>query len=92
MNKDWKMDPVLLLLFVGLVLFTGILIWVEHAFQSDGQIFQCIASVLAGFTGSFFTRLNPKGDKADENVVSKSTLTVEEKEVKGDTNGKQKEV
>lgn len=88
MNRDWKVDPVLLLLFMGLILFTGILIWVEHAFQNDGQIFQCIASILAGFTGSFFTRLNPKGEKPAEGVVSKSTLTVEEKEVKGEEDGK----
>lgn len=54
-----KVDPVLYLLFVGMVFFTFILIGSEHYFMSDGQMFQVIAGLLAGFSGAFFGRITP---------------------------------
>lgn len=49
-----------LLLFVGMVFFTGVLIFVEFRFQSDGQVFQTVASLLAGFSGAFFGLMKAK--------------------------------
>lgn len=54
-----KVDPILYLLFVGIVVFSILLITVEHYFMSDGQMFQVMAGVLTGFTGAFFGRINP---------------------------------
>ena len=76
------MDPVLMLLFVGMIIFTGALIWVEKAFPNDGQVFQVIASIVAGFTGSFFTRMNPKPSQIDigpdtTKVTQQTTTTAE---------------
>ena len=65
MNNSNKIDPVLYLLAVCMLVFTGILIWVEYRFQNDGQMFQVIAGLLTGFAGSFFTRLKPPDKQAD---------------------------
>lgn len=60
----WKnIDPVLILLFAGMLFFTGVLVFVDYFFKSEGQVFQVICSLIAGFSGSFFTRLNPKPEK-----------------------------
>ena len=61
MNPEWKgTDPVLLLLFAGLIIFTGIMIWVSHIFKDDGQIFQVISGLVTGFAGAFFARMKPQ--------------------------------
>ncbi len=70
--QSWKIDPVLLLLFSGVLAFTGLLIWVAKAFPNDGQTFQVISGLLTGFAGSFFTRLNPRSPSSDDQT--KSTL------------------
>ncbi len=59
-KQDWRIDPVLLLLFTGMIFFTSVLIGVEHFFSSDGQLFQVISNIDAGFVGAFFMRVNPK--------------------------------
>ena len=55
-----SIDPELLLLFVGIWLGVGVLIYVEHFFKDDGQVFQVLASVTAGFAGAFFGRISGK--------------------------------
>jgi len=62
MNMIKRIDPTLILLFIGMLIFTGVLIFVEHFFASDGQVFQVISGVLTGFAGAFFARMNPKAD------------------------------
>ena len=54
-----KIDRVLFLLFAGMVFYTVVLIFCEHYFMQDGQMFQVIAGVLAGFGGCFFGRIMP---------------------------------
>jgi hypothetical protein len=54
-----KLDPTLKLLFVGMVFFTAILIFIEFRFRTDAQVFQVVASLVAGFSGAFFGRINP---------------------------------
>ena len=74
MRQDWRIDPVLLLLFAGLCLFTLVLIFVEWRFNSDGQIFQVVSGVLTGFAGAFFTRMNPK---KQEDTTTTATVRAE---------------
>lgn len=73
-----KIDPVLYLLFSGMIFFTLILIGVEYFFMADGQMFQVVAGVLTGFTGAFFGRMkpgagtgshSPGGDDNSTNVI-----------------------
>ena len=74
-----RIDPTLLLLFYGLIFFTGILIFVEHFFTSDGQVFQVISGVLTGFAGAFFGRMKPGNEHPGEAVTSATVTTVESK-------------
>lgn len=69
---DLKIDPVLLLLFVGITIFTGVMIWVDHAFHDDGQIFQVCSGLVTGFAGAFFTRLKPRSDAEEKGGVTAS--------------------
>lgn len=77
-----KVDPILYLLFVGIVTFSILLIAVEHYFMSDGQMFQVMAGVLTGFTGAFFGRINPSS-KVPAPPVTGSVVEaqIEKKEV-----------
>ena len=70
------MDPVLLLLFAGMVLFTAMLIIVDKAFPNDGQTFQVISGLLTGFSGAFFGRLVPQKEHPGE-TESRTTTTSE---------------
>ena len=54
-----RIDPVLLLLFFGLLIFTVLLMACEKLFYNDAQIFQVISMIVGGFSGSLFTRLKP---------------------------------
>lgn len=59
MNED-KVEPVVYLLFAGMVVFAILLFVSEKIFPSDGQMFQVIAGMLTGFSGAFFMRVKPK--------------------------------
>jgi len=65
-----RIDPVLYLLLFGMVLFTAILLFVDFKKPSDSEIFQVIATVLAGFSGAFFTRLDPHRSATPPSGVS----------------------
>jgi len=45
------------LLFAVMVLFALIVLWCEHHFKDDAQIFQVFAGVIAGASGALFTKL-----------------------------------
>lgn len=49
-----------MLLFVGMIFFTGMLFAAEKWFPADGQMFQVVAGLLTGFSGAFFMRVKPK--------------------------------
>lgn len=70
-----RIDPVLLLLMFGLIFFTGILIFVEHFFPSDGQVFQVVSGVLTAFSGAFFMRVKPQTPQEEKSPDSKLTET-----------------
>jgi len=71
-----KIEPVVLLLFLGMVIFTGVLLGCEHFFPMDGQLFQVFAGLLTGFSGAFFMRVKPKNADADA-PPSKTTTTID---------------
>ena len=53
-------DPVLLILFAGIWISVGIMIACAVWFKDDGQIFQVLSSLVAGFSGAFFGRMKPQ--------------------------------
>jgi hypothetical protein len=79
-----KVDRILYLLFSGIVIFSIILILCEHYFMSDGQMFQVIASVLTGFTGAFFGRINPSQKSVDPGTTTVTATNILQEE-KGET-------
>ena len=54
-----RVDPVVMLLFIGVVLFTGVLFACEKMFYQDAQIFQVIAGIDTGIAGALLGRLKP---------------------------------
>lgn len=73
-----KIDPVLYLIFGGMVFFTFVLIGVEHFFMQDAQVFQVVAGILTGFTGAFFARMKPPQQHStggDDNSVTLTQAT-----------------
>jgi hypothetical protein len=64
-----KIDPVLILLFLGMWLATATLIGVDILFKSEGQIFQVLSGLVTAFAGAFFARMKPdtKADHPNEN-------------------------
>ena len=62
--QDWRIEPVLLLLFIGMVLYTFVLIYITHLFFTNDKVFTMlfttISNLIAGFGGAFFMRVNPR--------------------------------
>lgn len=92
MKQDWRMDPVLLLLFAGMLVFTGLAVWVAKSLQfvaANGNtnviavgLFNLISGIVTGFLGSFLTRMNPKATTLDigpdtTKVTQQTTTTAE---------------
>lgn len=75
MIERFKVDPTLMLLFLGIFAMTGILIFCEHFFASDGQIFQVISGLVTGFAGAFFGRINPKPAHEETKTSTDTTNT-----------------
>lgn len=64
-ESDGRVEPIVLLL-VGLVLFfTLVLIGIAVFLSSDGQTFQVIANLVAGFSGALLMRVKPRGSPQD---------------------------
>jgi hypothetical protein len=61
-----KVEPVVVLLFLGMVFFTFMLFASEKWFPSDGQMFQVVAGLLSGFSGAFFMRIKPRSEPDKE--------------------------
>jgi len=72
-SKSEPIEPIMLLLFGGMVFFTAVLIAVEVWFKSDGQVFQVVAGLLTGFSGAFFGRLKPAASPTETPAVQKQT-------------------
>ncbi len=61
MTAEHKLEPIVLLLFVGMLFWTGMLFICQKFYPDDGQIFQVISGLLTGFSGAFFMRIKPRG-------------------------------
>ena len=64
-NRTEPIEPIMYMLFGGMVFFTAILIGIEVWFKDDGQVFQVVAGLLTGFSGAFFGRLKTGQQKTD---------------------------
>lgn len=59
------------MLVAVMMFFTIVVMWCEHHFQSDAQIFQLFASVITGASGALFMKLKgsqghpPPSEKPD---------------------------
>ncbi len=73
--SEARIEPIMYLLFAGMLIFTGILLWIAQARPNDGQTFQVIAGLLTAFSGSFFTRLKPRNP--EDTPPSKTTTTID---------------
>ena len=58
--QDWRIEPVLLLLFAGMLLFTLVLIYITHLFPANDKVFTVVSGLITGFAGAFFMRVNPR--------------------------------
>lgn len=79
MKLEGKIEPIVLLLFFGMVFFTGAAFAAEHWYQSDGAFFQVMSNLLSGVTGAFLMRVKPqagKGDQPIEDPAASSTTTI----------------
>ena len=63
-------DPVLRLLFYGMLAYTALLLFVEWRFNNDSVVFQVISSIISGFTGAFFGRMVPPHKEPGESTLS----------------------
>jgi hypothetical protein len=73
-----KIDPILKLLFIGIVFFTLVLFAAEKWFTNDGQIFQVVSGLLTGFSGAFFMGIKKDlglPDDTASTTVSKTVTT-----------------
>ena len=60
LKKLGEIDGVLMLLFASMVFFTAALLWVEHFFPNDAQMFQVIAGLVTTSSGAFFGLITKK--------------------------------
>lgn len=54
------LEPVVVLLFVGILIFTTVLIGLAFLRPNDGQTFQIVSGLVTAFSGAFFMRINPQ--------------------------------
>lgn len=60
LKKLADLEANIILLFVGLMFFAGVLLITEFFFKDDAQIFQVIAGILTGFASALFALLTKK--------------------------------
>lgn len=52
-----RLDPNVLLLFLGTVFFALLLVSVDYLFKGEGEVFQAIASLFSGFGGALLAMI-----------------------------------
>lgn len=65
-QKFCSVEPILYLLFLGIVIFAVMLFAADFVFKDDGQVFQVIAGLLTAFSGAFFMRVNNTSGQAKQ--------------------------
>jgi hypothetical protein len=76
MKSPDRIEPVVLLLFTGMLVFTVVVMACEKFYPMDGQLFQVFAGLLTGFSGAFFMRVKPKNSDSADTTPTHTTTTV----------------
>ena len=61
-NMIKNLDAIDMLLFLGIVLFTALIMVIAKFYPNDGQTFQVVSGLLTGFAGAFLARIKPNPD------------------------------
>lgn len=71
-----NVEPIVVLLFVGMMAFSGIVILVNVFWPQDGQLFQVFALILGNFSGAFFTRIKmaKSGEDSSTNIGNNTVV------------------
>lgn len=79
MRLDGRIEPILILLFVAMVFFTGCVFAAEHFYPNDGQMFQVVSNLLSGISGAFLMRVKPpeKTPPTVQDPATTSTTVIE---------------
>ena len=80
LNKEAALEPIVKLLFFGMVFWTVMLFVCVQFYSQDGQTFQVISGLLTGFSGAFFMRIKPRGvmisEKSDPPKDTDKTISI----------------
>jgi hypothetical protein len=60
MKQDWRIEPLLLFLFVGIFATIPVLLYVRHMFPGDNMVLMAMVVLMQNFQSAFFMRVNPK--------------------------------
>ena len=68
MNLE-KVEPIIYVLSVMIIFFSGLLIYCEHMFPNDGQVFQVFSGILTALSGALMMRVKPaKSEDSSVNI------------------------
>ena len=71
------LNPNLVFLFIGMIVFAAIMFYGEHHFPNDGQIFQVIAGILTGMATLFFSVARHMFGMTDDKPKAPETSTTD---------------
>jgi hypothetical protein len=75
--KNESVEPIIYVL-VGLIVFFAVaLVYCEHQFPQDGQVFQVFSNVLSGVSGALMMRVKPSNSGADSSTNIGNTVIAE---------------
>ena len=77
MRPKGHMEPIDMLLFIGMMVFSVIIFVCNVMFPMDGQIFQVYSGILGGFAGAFFARLKDSKHPPEEKPAASEQSTPE---------------
>lgn len=60
-----SIEPIVFLLFGGIIFFTLLLVAISKWSPNDGQTFQVVSGLLTGFAGAFMMRVKPPSTTVD---------------------------
>lgn len=78
MSEDTKqtisknIEPIVFLLFGGIIFFTLLLVAISKWSPNDGQTFQVVSGLLTGFAGAFMMRVKPPSNP--DNSINNSRI------------------
>jgi hypothetical protein len=75
--KSEKVEPIIWVLVGLIALFTTAIVYAEHMFKSDGQIFQVFSGGLTTCLGALAMRIKPGKSGDDNSVTTGNTIVAE---------------